>query len=83
MRWDLRDLSADGPPAGRWRLVLCRNVAIYLEPDARHRLYETLVASLSDRGILLLGRSERLVDPGSLGLRRLRHAYERVACDAG
>ena len=50
MRWELPDLSADGPPPGRWRLVLCRDVAIYLEPDACRRLYETLVASLSARG---------------------------------
>ena len=75
-----RDLSADGPPPGRWRLVLCRNVAIYLEPGARRRLYETLVAALSARGVLLLGRSERLIDPASLGLRPVApHAYERVA----
>ena len=32
MRWERRDLAADGPPPGRWRLVLCRNVAIYLDP---------------------------------------------------
>ena len=32
MRWERRDLAADGPPPGRWRLVLCRNVAIYLSP---------------------------------------------------
>ena len=69
MRWEERDLSADGPPPGPWRLVLCRNVAIYLEPEARRRLYETLVASLSARGVLMLGRSERLIDPLAFGLR--------------
>ena len=80
MRWEERDLSADGPPEGRWRLVLCRNVAIYLEPGARRRLYETLVASLSARGVLLLGRSERLIDPLAFGLRQVApHAYERAA----
>ena len=80
MRWEERDLSADGPPPGPWRLVLCRNVAIYLEPGARGRLYETLVAALSARGILLLGRSERLLDPGALGLLQVApHAYERAA----
>ena len=32
------------------------------------------------RGVLLLGRSERLIDPGALGLRPAGpHAYERVA----
>ena len=51
--------------------MLCRNVAIYLEPEARRRLYETLVASLSARGVLLLGRSERLIDPLAFGLRQV------------
>jgi chemotaxis protein methyltransferase CheR len=80
VRWERRDLAADGPPPGRWRLILCRNVAIYLSPAARRRVYATLVSALSARGILLLGRSERLIDPGALGLRPAGpHAYERVA----
>lgn len=80
MRWERRDLAADGPPPGRWRLVLCRNVAIYLTPEARQALYSTLAAALAMRGILLLGRSERLIDPGSFGLRPAGpHAYQRMA----
>ena len=80
MRWERRDLAADGPPPGRWRLVLCRNVAIYLNPAARQVLYSTLAAALATRGILLLGRSERLLDPASFGLRPAGpHAYQRVA----
>jgi chemotaxis protein methyltransferase CheR len=80
MRWERRDLAADGPPPGRWRLVLCRNVAIYLSATARQALYRTLVSALSVRGILLLGRSERLVDPARFGLRTIGpHAYERVS----
>jgi chemotaxis protein methyltransferase CheR len=79
LRWERRDLSADGPPPGRWRLILCRNVAIYLAAAARRRLYATLVSALATRGVLLLGRSERLIDPGALGLRAVGpHAYERV-----
>jgi chemotaxis protein methyltransferase CheR len=80
VRWERRDLVADGPPPGHWRLVLCRNVAIYLAPEARGRLYATLVAALSRRGVLLLGRSERLIEPAAFGLRAIGpHAYERVA----
>jgi chemotaxis protein methyltransferase CheR len=80
VRWERRDLAADGPPPGRWRLILCRNVAIYLSPAARRRVYATLVSALGSRGILLLGRSERLIDPGELGLRPAGpHAYERIA----
>ena len=45
VRWERRDLAADGPPPGRWRLVLCRNVAIYFEGDARRRLYTTLASA--------------------------------------
>jgi chemotaxis protein methyltransferase CheR len=79
VRFEQRDLVADGPPPGRWRLVLCRNVAIYMGPSARRRLYENLVAALARRGVLLLGRSERLVDAGAYGLRPIGpHAYERV-----
>jgi len=79
VRWERRDLVADGPPAGRWRLVLCRNVAIYLAPEARRALYATLVSALADGGVLMLGRSERLLDAPSLGLRPVApHAYERV-----
>jgi len=80
VRWERRDLAADGPPPGRWRLILCRNVAIYLSPAARRRVYATLVSALATRGVLLLGRSERLIDPGALGLRPAGpHAYERIA----
>jgi chemotaxis protein methyltransferase CheR len=79
VRWERRDLAADGPPSGRWRLVLCRNVAIYLAPDARRELYKTLVSALAAGGVLMLGRSERLLDAPSLGLRPVApHAYERV-----
>jgi chemotaxis protein methyltransferase CheR len=79
LRWERRDLAADGPPPGRWRLIVCRNVAIYLSPEARKRLYSTLVSALSSGGVLLLGRSERLIDPQALGLRPAGpHAYERT-----
>lgn len=80
VRFEQRDLVADGPPPGRWRLILCRNVAIYMGPAARARLYKNLVTALSRHGVLLLGRSERLIDPAALGLRAIGpHAYERVS----
>jgi chemotaxis protein methyltransferase CheR len=79
VRWEQRDLVGEGPPAGRWRLVVCRNVAIYLAPAARRALHQTLAAALAAHGVLLLGRSERLLDAHSLGLRPVAaHAYERV-----
>jgi chemotaxis protein methyltransferase CheR len=80
VRFERRDLVADGPPPGRWRLVLCRNVAIYMGVAARRRLYANLVEAMARRGVLVLGRSERLIDPAAYGLRAIApHAYERVA----
>ena len=77
-RWEQRDLVHDRPPHGRFDLVMCRNVAIYLEPGAKARLHRTLAGALAPGGVLMLGRSERLGDPAVLGLRRLEpHVYER------
>jgi chemotaxis protein methyltransferase CheR len=79
LRWERRDVVAEGPPRGHWRLVLCRNVAIYLGPEARERLHRALVDSLAPDGVLLLGRSERLMAPEKLGLRPIApHAYGRL-----
>ena len=78
VRWDRRDLVHDPPPAGRFDLILCRNVAIYLEPGAKARLHRMLAGALGPGGVLMLGRSERLGDPAALGLRRIEpHVYER------
>lgn len=68
LRFEQRDVVSEGAPRGGFAVVLCRNVGIYLAPRARRVLHETLAASLRARGILLLGRSERLLDPGVLGL---------------
>lgn len=78
-RWEQRDLVNEGAPPGRWRLVLCRNVAIYLAPEAKRRLFGALAGALEAGGVLLLGRSERLVDPAALGLERAGpHAYRKA-----
>jgi chemotaxis protein methyltransferase CheR len=79
-RYEQRDIVRDGPPGGLWDLVLCRNVAIYLGERARARLHEAVTGALAPGGVLLLGRSERLADPRSLGLERAGpHAYRRIA----
>src|SRR5207247_4979695 len=62
LRWEQRDLVRDGAPGGRWHLILCRNVAIYLAPEAKRALYATLASALAHGGVLLLGRSERFAD---------------------
>jgi chemotaxis protein methyltransferase CheR len=79
-RWEVRDLIHDGAPAGRFRLVLCRNVGIYFSPGARTSLMDTLAGSLSPGGVLLLGRSERLRAPERHGLELCApNAYRRAS----
>jgi chemotaxis protein methyltransferase CheR len=76
--WERRDLLRDGATPGKWRLILCRNLAIYLAPEPKRFLHETLAGALARGGVLLLGRSEAIFNPERLGLRRVApHAYVR------
>jgi chemotaxis methyl-accepting protein methylase len=78
LRWQRRDLVTEPPPPGRFDLVLCRNVLIYLDPGARSGVYRKLAGALRRGGVLLLGRSEWLADPWSLGLVPAGpHAYRK------
>lgn len=80
MRWEQRDLLEESMPAGKWSVVLCRNVAIYLRGEPKRRLHERLAGVLAPGGVLLLGRSERLSDPEGIGLELVGpHAYRRSA----
>ena len=79
VRWQRDDLTGAGAPPRRWNLVLCRNVAIYLAPAAKQKLHAALADALACSGVLLLGRSERVADPASLGLAQIGpHAYRRT-----
>jgi len=83
-RWERRDLLRDGAPPGHWQLIMCRNVAIYLDQHAKRSLYETLADSLAAGGVLVLGRSERIADAKSMRLEQVApHAYRRQTCAGG
>jgi chemotaxis methyl-accepting protein methylase len=47
------------PEPGPWDLVLCRNLAIYLQPDATSRLWTSLGQAVRGGGFLVLGKAER------------------------
>lgn len=80
VHWERRDLLRDGVAPGRWSLVLCRNLAIYLEQGPKQALHEALAGSLGRDGVLLLGKSERLADSRSMGLEPIgHHAYRRTS----
>lgn len=68
VRWERRDLTSEPAPPGAWRLILCRNLAIYLRPEVRDGLHRKLAGALARGGFLMLGRSERIADPAAVGL---------------
>ena len=54
---------------GSWDLIICRNMAIYLQPAAAGRLWSRLGESLRNGGILVTGKAERPY--GAAGLRQV------------
>lgn len=52
----------DPPPAGRFDLVLCRNVMLYFSESGRRAVLERLAAAIAPGGLLMLGAGETLLD---------------------
>jgi two-component system CheB/CheR fusion protein len=52
------------PPFSRMDLISCRNLFIYVRPEAQDRLLETFHFSLNVHGLLFLGASESAGDSG-------------------
>lgn len=50
------------PPGGRFAVIFCRNVLMYLSGQARHRIVEGFFDALVPGGYLLLGHSESLLN---------------------
>lgn len=48
----------------RFDVILCRNVAIYFEPDVRRNLFHRLIETLTPGGYLFVGSQESLIDLG-------------------
>jgi chemotaxis protein methyltransferase CheR len=61
------DLLRDRYEQG-WDLVLCRNVVIYFTEETRNQVHERLAAAVRPGGYLMVGATERVASPASLGL---------------
>ena len=69
-------LSLDtGHPRGDWDLILCRNLAIYLESSQANQLWQRLSAQLAPGGWLVTGKAEQ--PPSSLTLARMSPCFYR------
>ncbi len=67
LRFQEGNLLADRFATG-FDLIMCRNVVIYFTDEAKDRLYERFSASLKPGGVLFVGSTERIQNPGELGL---------------
>lgn len=69
VRFSRLDLLADPYPKTR-DLILCRNVVIYFNDDAKEKIYERFFEALRPGGVLFIGSTERVNDSGRLGWER-------------
>jgi chemotaxis protein methyltransferase CheR len=67
VRWRSADVLEVVEP-GSWDLILCRNFAMYLEPEPALGMWQKLQKSLRPGGILVVGKAER---PGIDGLQAI------------
>lgn len=55
------NLVGDPAPAGRFDVVLCRNVLFYLSPTLRRRVFDLLAEVVRPGGLLVLGAGETMI----------------------
>lgn len=55
------DLVADPLPVGRFDVILCRNVLLYLSPTLRRQVLDRLASVLRPGGLLVLGAGETVI----------------------
>ncbi len=68
------DLLKDRPQENM-ELIICRNVVIYFNENAKKLLNQRLVSALKDGGVLFIGGTEALLDARELGLIRIFPAF--------
>lgn len=76
IRFKRHNLLSQAP--GRFDLVLCRNLLLYLTPERRAEAFDRIAASLAPDGFLMLGAGETVIgqtdafasDPANRGLYR-------------
>jgi chemotaxis protein methyltransferase CheR len=66
--FEIGDLLRVNPARGRFNLILCRNTVIYFEEPIRDELHRRLASALAPGGYLMVGATERVAEPSSLGL---------------
>jgi len=75
----VHDLLAD-PPFSRLDMISCRNLMIYLQPEAQAKIIAQFRFALHDGGVLLLGSAETLgqTDQGFEVISKTERLFRRV-----
>ena len=58
VQWRTADVMRVQEP-GVWDLILCRNMAMYLRPEASGKLWDLFERALRPGGYLVMGKAER------------------------
>lgn len=58
--FDVLNLHGKWPENGDFNAIFCRNVMIYFDREAQHRLWQRLITRLRPNGLLFIGHSESL-----------------------
>lgn len=75
----VHDLLAD-PPFSRLDMISCRNLMIYLQPEAQTKIIAQFRFALRDGGVLMLGSAETLgqIDQGFEVISKTERLFRRV-----
>jgi chemotaxis protein methyltransferase CheR len=57
----VHNLAGDAPPAGKFDIILCRNVMLYFSPALRRSVFDRLAGAIRPGGLLVLGAGETVI----------------------
>lgn len=77
VRFEQHNLLRDDFPVSEMDLILCRNVVIYFGHEVHEYLWQKFAKALKRGGILFVGASEIIFDPGKYGLSLISHGFYR------
>ena len=79
-RFETGDLLTMRPARQAYDLVLCRNTVIYFNAEVKDALHARLAEALVPGGYLMVGSTERVAEPGALGLQTTHpFVYRKVS----
>ncbi|MEO7177847.1 MAG: protein-glutamate O-methyltransferase CheR [Allosphingosinicella sp.] len=61
VRFEVSSLVGPTAPAGKFDIVLCRNVLLYFSPEMRRSAFTRLASAAADDGALMLGAGETVI----------------------